>query len=362
MSNQKLSKFYGSHRYNYHSRTDALRFLLMPFVYIVLLGFPGKYGGYISTYSNFVAQVFYILYGFFTLVPDKDKRYRRLQRGLKRAFKFFIIMFISLSVLSILYLIYLNTDTNLFGNASAIKHAVFNFFILNVWPLPVGNSIWFVQSLVYAYLFFMFAEKTGLSKYYIPILIILALFTLFTGEFAAFSGFPYRGYNYVPGGAVTRAIPYMLVGMLLRKYVDKLASIPRYIYIILFPVGLLAAIGEIEFLSHIGKLVYVGHTIGFGIMALSLCCFTLSKAKVEKSFLTTHGRNYSRRLYAFCQPVALFCWIATAIIKPEYLPVIKEYSSIISFVISFALSFVIGLAIYSHSVSKKHKSSQESEI
>ena len=347
MSDGKLSSFYDSHRYNYHSRSDALRLLLMPFAYFVLLGFPGKYGNYISTYSNFVAQVFFILYGFFTLVPDQSKRNLKLKSGLKRAFKLFVIMFFSCLVLSIVYILYLNPVGDLFATPSLIKHAVFDFFVLNVWPLPVGNSIWFIQSLVYAYLFFLFAEKTGLSKLYIPILIVLTAFMLATGEFAGFLGFPYRGYHYIPGGAVTRAIPYMIVGMLLRKYVDKLASIPRYVYIILFPVGLLAAIGEIELLNRIGKLVYLGHTIGFGIMALSLCCFTLSKAKVSKGFLSDHGRNYSRRMYALCQPVSLICWITTAIVNPQYLSQVKEYTCLISLVLSFVIAFIISFARYS---------------
>ncbi len=349
MSNGELSSFYDSRRNNYHSRTDALRLLLMPFVYFVILGFPGKYGGYISTYSNFVAQVFFILYGFFTLVPDVSKRRERLKDGLMRALRLFVVMFLVYLLLSAVYLSFFNPVSSLFSTPSAIKHTLFNFLILNVWPLPVGNSIWFVQSLVYAYLFFLFAEKTGLSKFYIQILVILAVFALSTGEFAAFLGFPYRGYPCIPGGAVTRAIPYMLVGMLLRKYIDKLAKIPRYVYIILFPVGLMAAVAEIELLRYIGKLVYLGHTVGFGIMAVSICCFTLTRAEVKNNFLSEHGRNYSRRLYAFCQPVSLICCIATVIVKPQFLLIVKSYSCFISFLISFLIIFAMSTVKKSNS-------------
>ncbi|MBR3144946.1 MAG: hypothetical protein IKF53_03520 [Clostridia bacterium] len=343
MSGIKLSEYYDNRKNNYYSRSDSLRFLLIPFIYIVLLGLPGKYGNYIQTYCNFIAQTFYIMYGFFTLVPDKEKRLERLKRKLKDALKLFAIMFISHLVLSILYLWLTNSLGALFGSASVIKHSVFNFFVLNVWPLPVGNSIWFVQSLVYAYIFFIIAEKIGLSKFYVPLLIILSIFTLCTGEFAAFFGFPYRGYPFIPGGAVTRAIPYMLIGMLIRKNVDYLPKIKQFVYVIMFFVGLLLAVGEVELLKHIGKLVYLGHTIGFGVMAVSLCCFTLSKAKERKGFISNHGRNYSRRMYALCQPVALVCWIITLLVIPKYLLFIRVFSSIISFVISFIIVFIYGM-------------------
>lgn len=344
MNGEKLSEFYDNRKENFYSRSDTLRFFLMPFVYIVLLGLPGKYGSYISTYSNFVAQVFFILYGFFTLVPDLSVRLERIKKTLKSAVKIFLIMFISHLVLSVLYLLFTNSLSNLFSTASAIKHALFNFFILNVWPLPVGNSIWFVQSLVYALLFFLFAEKTRLNRFYTPILILLAVFTLSTGEFAAFFGFPYHGYYYIPGGAVTRAIPYMLIGMLLRKYVDLLPKIPQYVYLLMFPVGLLAAIGEIEFLRYIGRLVYLGHTVGFGIMALSLCCFVLAKPAKKNGFISNHGRNYSIRMYVLCQPVTLILWILTIVLIPKYFFVVGFFSCIISFVICLVITFAIGMA------------------
>lgn len=346
MRSDKLSTFYDNRKKNYHSRTDALRLLLMPFAFFVLLGFPGEFGGYISVYSNFVPEVFFILFGFFTLVPDTEKRYKKLKKGFKRALRLFILMFISFVALSVIYCYYINPEASLFGTQTSIKRAIFNFFVLNVWPLPVGNSIWFVQSLVYAYLFFMLAEKTGLRKLYLPIFILLMLFTLSTGEFAAFLGFPHFGYSYIPGGALTRAIPYMLCGMLLRKHVDLLSKIPRHIYLLFFPIGLAAAIGEIELLRYFGKLVYTGHTIGFGIMALSLCCYSLSRTRVLKGFLSNHGRNYSRRMYALCQPVALLCWFITKMTNPQDLYIIYEYSSLISLVICYAITFLIGFVVF----------------
>lgn len=355
MNEQKLSEFYSDESKNYHSSTDILRFLLIPFVFFVLLGFPGKYGGYISIYSNFVAQAFFILYGFFTLVPDKDKRDKKLKKAFKRSFKFFAIMILSYLALNILYLAYFNALPSLLNPEFLRKRTFFNFLVLNIWPLPVGNSIWFIQSLVYAYAFFLIAEKIKLNKLYIPILIILIIFTLLTGELAAFFGFPHFGYSYIPAGAFTRAIPYMLIGMFIRSKVDILSKIPRFTYWILFIVGLLAAIAEIEVLSRIGKLTYTGHTVGFGIMAISLCCFAISRPVIKKNFLSYHGRSYSKRMYAFCQPAFFVCWIFTALINPALVGIVRAYGSIISFALSFLITFIIGIVRYAIVVEKNKK-------
>lgn len=346
MNDEKLSNFYDDRSKNYHSRTDILKFLLMPFAFIVILGLPGKYGSYVSTYSNFVAQAFFILFGFFTLVPDKDRRGERIKKSLKRAFNLFAIMFLSYIVLNIFYLAYFNSLQSLLSEAFLRKRTLFNFLVLNVWPLPIGNSIWFIQSLTFAYLFFLISEKINLDKFYIPILIVLVIFMLATGEFAAFCGFPHFGYSYIPAGTVTRAIPYMLIGMVLRKNVDKLTKIPKFVHLLLFVIGLLAAIGEIKFLSHIGKLVYVGHTLGFGLMALSLCCFALAKPEVKTNFLTKHGMSHCRRMYALCQPVSFAVWIFTSLINPAFVETVRKFDSIISFIICLSIAFIVGLVKY----------------
>ncbi|MBR6918388.1 MAG: acyltransferase family protein [Clostridia bacterium] len=346
MSDVKLSEFYEDTKNDYHSRTDLLKFLLMPFAFFVILGFPGKFGSYVATYSNFVAQVFFILYGFFTLVPDKEKRRRKLKRSLKRALKLFAIMFVSYVIINVIYLSSLDSLDYLISSDFWRKRNIFNFLVLNVWPLPIGNAIWFVQSLVYAFLFFFIAQKLKLEKFYAPLLIILILFMLCTGEFAAYFGFPHFGYYNIPGGAVTRAIPYMLIGMYLRKYVDLLSKIPRFVYLLFFPAGLFAAVVELETLNRIGMLLYLGHTVGFGIMALSLCCFSLAKPKRISGFLSLHGNNYSRRMYAFCQPVSFTLWLLTYLTRPEFLEPVKEFRSIIAFAICLVIATVIGLVKY----------------
>ena len=318
-----------------------LKFLMMPFVFFVLVGFPTPIGNTVATFSNFVPMVFFILYGFFNLVPDQTKRYEKLKRGFRRAAKLFAIMFVCYLALNLIFLASTQQLTGEYVASLLHGHTLFNFLVLNVWPLPVGNGIWFVQSVTYAYLFFLFIEKLKLDKFYLPIMVVLILFMLASGEFSALCGFPYFGYLAIPAGAVTRAIPYMLIGMVLRKHVDLLSKLPRYLYLVFFAVGLAAAVGEFMLLSHWQKLFYTGHAIGFGVMALSLCCFVLAKPMKKRNYFTAHGESYSRRMYAFCQPVAFVLWMLTATLAPYMLGIVIEFNGLLSLVICFMIAFLI---------------------
>ena len=350
MAEVKLSSFYDETKEYSHSRADLLKFCLIPFMFFLVLGFPGRYGGYISQYCNFVFQTYFILFGFFTLVPDKEKRLKKLKTELKSSFKLFAIMFITFVALSVAYLALTGSLSSLASESFLRKRTFFNFLVLNVWPLPIGNSIWFIQSLVYAYIFFLIADKLKLSKLYLPILILLIAFMLATGELSGFCGFPHLGYPYFPGGAVTRAIPYMLIGMYLRKNIDKIGKIKSYIYLILFPIGLALAIGEIELLGYLGKLVYVGHTVGFGVMALSLCCIALSKTSKENSFFSYRGSIYSRRMYALCQPVSFIVWLICFLINPIYTIVTRNIDSLISLAICLFIVLFLDFVSYDKTV------------
>ena len=342
MNSTELTEFYAKDKYT--RSADLLKFFLMPFVFIVLLGFPGKYGSYVAFYSNFATPAFFILCGFFTLVPDTDKRLRKMKRALKRAVVLLVAMFVTYILLNLIYLAYSHSLSVITSNEIMRKRTLFNFLVLNIWfPLPMGSSIWFIQSLSYAYVFFILAEKFKLSRFYVPLLILLTAIMLVTGEFSAVFKFSFLGYDYIPGGAVTRAIPYMLIGMLMRKHVDKFLKFKTFHFIILFFVGLAMSVVEFEILRRTGMLVYAAHMIGFGIMAISVCCIALKKPTKKSNMLTKHARHYAKRMYAFCQPCSIIVWMVCNIIRPDMLYIVTRYSSIICFAVCFALSVLISL-------------------
>ena len=338
-----LSEFYNSRKIS--NNVNVVKFLLMPFVFFALLGFPiaGTVGDYISSISNFAALAFFIFCGFFTMAPDHERRMRKLKRALKRSWLFFLILFVAYFAINVIYLASVGSLNYLISAAILRKRTFFDFFVLNVWPLPMGNSIWFIQALAYSYLILFLIEKLKLSKIYIPLLAVLLVIMLLSGEFAKLVGFPYFGYRYIPGGWLTKALPFMLIGMLLRRGIDKLARIPRFVYIITFFAGIGCAIGERLLLGKLGRFVYSGNAIGYAIIAISLCLFAVTLPDIGRSFLGSHGGSYARRMYALCQPVYLLLWVVVTAINEEYLPTLAEFASVICFAICFALAFLVGL-------------------
>lgn len=341
MNNQNI-KISGYYDKGYHARgVDRLKFWLMPFVMFVLFGFPTYLGVNIKVLSNFAAPAFYILCGFFVLCPDESKRSAKITRALKKSFKIFISIFVLYIVLNAVVL-----HSAGYKIAEVLtKRMIFDFLVFNIWPaaLPGGNSIWFIQSLFYAYIFFFIADKTKLLRFYVQLLIVFYLIMLFTGEFAVIAGFPHFGYDFIPGGAVTRAIPYMLLGMLIRNNADKLLNFHAVIYIFLFIAGILLTYGEVALLMKYNIVAYYGHMIGLGVMAAAVCMRALSDIHTKKTFITDHGRSYALRIYALCQPVSLGVTLLLRYAMPQYAGYIIEYRSIIVFFICFVLSYLIGI-------------------
>ena len=355
----KLSEFYDNGFFAGH--VDRVRFWLMPFVFIALLGVPisGIVGNYVSSISNFAALSFFIFCGFFTMAPDREQRMQTLTRALKRSWLFFLIFFVVYFALNIAYLAYAGSLKSLISPEFLRGRTFFNFFVLNLWPLPMGNSIWFIQALAYSYLFFFLAEKLKLSKIYVPLLVVLLVFLLLSGEFAKLVGFPYFGYPYIPGGWLTKALPFMLIGMLLRRGIDKFSRIPRFVYIITFFAGIGCAIGERLLLEKLGRFAYSGNAIGYAIMAISVCLFAVTLPDIGPSFLGMHGGSYARRMYALCQPVHLLLWMAVSAINERFLPTFTQYASVICFAVCFAFALLVGFVRFKVAVRKGDVDVQE---
>lgn len=351
-NNYKLSNFYDED--NAASRVDLIKFCLMPFVFFALLGFPisGIIGNYVIDFSNFAALSFFIFCGFFTLAPNPEIRAKKLKKALKRSWRFFLTLLAVYFALNVAYMAYIGELRTLFSAEYFRLSKIFDFLVLNVWPFPMGSSIWFIQSLAYSYLFFYIAEKFKLSKIYLPLLIVLLIFMLLSGELSRLVGFPYLGYNYIPGGTITKALPFMLIGMLIRKSVDKLDIMPRIVYAITFLMGIAVAVGERLLLQKLGLFVYAGNSVGYLIMAISACCYALSDPVMSKNFLSNHGRSYARRMYALCQPVYFIIWVIVGAINVSALPTVSLLGSVICFAICFVRAYFMGVIKYRNAVKK----------
>lgn len=343
MTGSNLTDYYGS---GTHFRgADMLKFFLMPFFIFIYLGFPTPIGGYVRFFSNFAPLAIFILCGFFVLVPDAERREEKILVSLKRSAIFFGVLFVAYVILNLAYLSY-NYDPAYWMPEIFRKRILFNFLVFNQFPreFPIGQGIWCVFSLVCAYLFFFLAEKIKLMKFSLVLLICFGVIALLTGEFAAFVGFPYFGYYYVPSCTVTVAIPGMLIGMQIRKYGSKLLTRPKWLYGILFVAGVALAYGEGELLSRLGKLRNYSSLIGFWIMAIAVCCFALSLSQIRSNFFSVHGKSYASRFYVIWEPITLLLTILFTVFSPKNaLRYLIEYRSIIVCVVCFLIALLISL-------------------
>ena len=161
----------------YLPAADALKFWLMPFVCVLCFGFPTRYGGNVSALCGFAPLCFFILSGFFALNGKETER-DRLLLGVIRSGVMFAIMFGVCLAANVLY--YLLTGAKLAALFSALtsKRVLFNIFVLCAWPFSMGESIWFVQSLLYAYLILYCLNRLGLRRLHLPLMIVCAVLML----------------------------------------------------------------------------------------------------------------------------------------------------------------------------------------
>ena len=312
-----------------------LRFVLLAFMCFWNYGFPEP-TGFLSAISGFAAPAFFILSGYFVLINDKEMRQKKTERKMKRSLLCFGAMLV-------LYII-VNVIVCLISNISVTisKRTIFNFVVLNLWPLPIGSTIWFIQALVYAYIIIYIADWLGLMKYYKIVMILTFIFMLLTGEFAGIIHFGILGYYYIPGNWLTRALPYLLLGKFLREKSKLLFRIKNWIYLIILVAGAALSLGEIILLGRTGFLVYQGHMIGYGIMALAVCGIALSTPDAFSLRISYYDTAISGIAYMLIDP---FYYIIGLIVGHFNMAFVVYFCGIAALLLSLVISFILRKSI-----------------
>jgi len=295
----------------YVQSAELIKFLLIPFVCFWAYGFPDGIG-LVELLSGFAAPAFFIISGYFTLSGEGAERSERLKRAIIRDALFFGILLIGYLAMILLVPMF-RPDFSIFRS----KRLWFNFLILNVWPLSIGETIWFIQSLLYANIILFFADKIHLLKHYKIVLAVLAAFMLLSGEFAGVIGLNILGYGFIPGGFLTRALPYMLLGMLLKEKYDFLKKVPFWVYLILFVIGGGLVVGEYYLLFISGKLVYSGHLFGYGIMAIAVCGLMIAWDEMLINPISYFGGRCAKIVYAIHNPIYNFLLLLILLNNPN---------------------------------------------
>lgn len=323
---------------------DRLKLLLMPAVCVLSFGLPGMIGDAVRDLCRAAPLAFYILCGFFVLTEEEEIRRVKLRRAIRSTGIFFVVL--TLFYLGLNALVFALQRADWIGSVLT-RRVLFNFAVLCVWPFQTGECLWFIQSLFYAWVILWLLDLRGhLPVLVLPLFIVTTILMLLCGEFAGLIHMNFLGYAYIPANAVTRALPYLLLGALLRRHSERLFLVNPLLWGGLLFLGVILALSEILLLSYTGKLVYVGHTIGYGVTALALCCIALVHPEEELGGMFRHARCLSRWIYAFHQPVGFFLPLLLSVFGEKVASVVLSFGGIAVFVCTLLPALLVGVCEY----------------
>ena len=319
-------------RQHYES-IKKLRFVLMFFVCIKLVGFPTPFGGIVQTLCGFATLAFYIISGYLVLWEDAE-RPARIRRSIKRS----AIGFLAISVVYFIinFFLYRAAGTNIFLSFKEPR-LWFSFLVLNNWPFEFGSAVWFVQSLLYAYIIIYFLDKFKLLRFDFVIFAVCLVIAILTGELGALT------HLVVPGNFLTRALPYILLGGLIARKRSAFFMVRSWKYALMAIAGVLLMLGEIFLLARFNKVGYYGHLIGMPMLAVPLCvhAFRDPSNGFRSPFMRGIRRSQISLFYYLCQPVSLCLALAASAIREGLLSYISGFFGILTFIICFLIVVVL---------------------
>ena len=331
----------------YYPAADGLKFWLMPFVCFVCFGLPTKYGGNITALCGFAPLCFFILCGFFNLTEDGNEQ-KMLKRRIKDCAILFLVMFVICLAVNVLYYLLTGMKVSTLFSALLSKRVLFNFFILCAWPFPMGESIWFIQSLLYAYIILYILNGLKLRRLRPVLLIVCALLMLLTGELAGLVRFRFFGYGYFPPNVFTRALPYLLLGWLLRKNMERLCQVKAWIYLLMVPVGLALAYGEFWLLSRLRLLITTSHAVGLGLAAFGICAWVIFfMTDTMPDYFCVKGRLFARIIYISSQLIAFLLIVPMSFFFPTGAYIVQFLGGLIVYPVCLLAAVLLDNAVFS---------------
>lgn len=311
---------------------EALRLVAAFAVVAIHFSLKGIICGYIWTNLYFAVPFFYLVSGYFLKEYDSDELKYKVIRRMKRIFKIFICTAIIYLMINISYfVIYKGIDIYTYLEHNLSLNRVFNFIILNVWPFHIGGAIWFLQAMVYSYLFILLLIKTKLIKYESYIVIVLLILNAVFGEFSRWLGLPL-----VQASVFTRALPYMLLGRVIGNNEHKIAKIKKMHLCLLIITSAILCMSEYYLLSVNNVLGYIGHYQGNTLLSVTLLIFAIqNKHSMKNTVLYKLGAEYSLAIYLIHQPLGMM-------LEP-HLGRLSIVSPIIIFVASFISAYIYNI-------------------
>lgn len=325
----------------YHSQIKKMRWIMLIFGLIYTFGLIPAVRGYSTVILSFVPPAFFIISGYLVLRKSDDIE-KRILRTIKRTAICFLILTVVYFLLSLL----VDKESTL----EIITQKTFwtEFLLFNIWNLPIGSTIWYVQSLLYAYIFIYILYKLKLLKLDILFAVIFLAVTVLSGELSAVIGFNFLGHTVLGGNFVTRAIPYILIGCFIHRKKRFFLSINKssYVfYIFGIFVGTVLSLAEYYVLFIAEKLVYPGHMLGTVIVAVSACClcFFANSENIRYDFFSNFTRFEIMIPFFVCSPVY---YVFSEILKIDAkrgMESVSDISGLMTIFVSFLIFIVYAI-------------------
>lgn len=386
-----------------YQKINLTRFLLMVPVCIISFGVPIPYGAMIRVLCGSASIAFYIFAGFLiSRARSAQEQEQRMVRAIRHtAVLAAVILTMYLAVNALYFRLMGASLLEELQYAARSKRFWFEFLVMNIWHLPVGENFWFIQSLLYGYIALYLLQKLKLLRFDWLIFLACMTFTVLAGELAGVVNFSLLGYGYIPANVITRALPYMLLGRMLRRaragVADRMERSgerePRFdlglalydaqesllerlpynmrrnirpimlpsfggssmkssyvalwlgplVFLLLVPLGGLTTFGEVYLLEMAGKLVYTGHFIGNGIMAVGLCMAVIQLeyevgSNPPRNFFERSLRGYTTFIYAVHQPLSFLLLFGISMVMPQLLNYVGPWQAFVVFALALLLA------------------------
>ncbi len=343
---------------------DILRWVLMIFVCVNTFSFPGQLGAYLKIISGFAYICFFIISGFLVL-----RHNHHIEQKIKAAIRRTGIMALTLFFFYLLFnIVYLALRKQSFLEVMKAfmtsKRMIFQFVALNAWFLPIGDTFWFIQCLLYGYVAIYILKKLDLLKYDYIICLICLIIAVLTGELANIIHFNFLGYTYIPSTVITRSLPYLLIGRIIGRNRKYFVEHRMKISLTFIPVSVWLTVVEIQALSKSNNLIYTGHMIGNGLLACVLCGYVIMREDwgqqpmYKDNYLISNARHYVKYVYAFHQ----ICGIIYLLMIRNLLSRYYYYLAPLVSIVAFITSLLIGIVVRGCVDSMRFEEDEENEV
>lgn len=323
-----------------HQRNYTLEIIKLFASYMVVIihfYFQDGVGIYFDAFARFAVPLFFVVSGFYSYQISLSKIKKRIMN----------LVYLSLFS-TLVYTAFNIARLIVAGNVAGIssyfgKYLNANVLIrLFVFNIPISSEhLWFLFALIYVYVIFYLVTKYKISVGLFLGASALLLFThILLGEFSLAINVDYPAF--VVRNFIFMGVPFFSLGLIAKKYAQKITQTPIFIIIISFIIGIIGTYFSRKF---IGK-----NELYIGSLFLCFSCTALFIKYSHKKYPKILVEISSCNTYIYILHIAVI-----SVVELVYRTLKIKPLSIVSYLIVCAISTV--LAYLTNELNKKFKSS-----